>query len=89
MALQSDLDNPVNVFIRTDEWSNQGLLSNFTAPFTPKAWIQCPKPRPDKWGNCTVKYRVGDTWKNITVSESAGNVVRGFRSLAAPNETAK
>jgi hypothetical protein len=80
-ASQEDLDNPVNIFIRTDEWSKSGLLSNFSAPFTPKAWIQCPKPRPDKWGSCTVKYRVGDTWKPITVSESARKVALGFRRL--------
>lgn len=74
-ASQEDLDNPVNVFIRTDEWSE----TNFTAPFTPKAWIQCPKPRPDKWGNCTVKYRVGYAWEPITVSESGRAFALDFR----------
>ena len=83
-ASQRDLDNPVNVFIRTDEWSTDGFLTNFTAPFTPKAWIQCPKPRAGKWGNCTVKYRIGDTWKPFTVNESARRTAQEFRSLPRP-----
>lgn len=77
---QEDLDNPVNVFIRTDEWSKSGLLSNFTTAFTPKAWIQCPKPSPDKWGDCTVKYRVGDTWQTYTVNESARSTRQQFQT---------
>lgn len=75
-ASQEDLGSTVNVFIRADLYSDG---NNFTAPFIPMAWLQCPKPSRPGTKNCTVKYRFSDGWSNVSVRQKANEWLASVR----------
>ena len=75
-ASQEDLSSTVNVFIRADLYSDG---NNFTAPFVPMAWLQCPKPGKPGSADCTVKYRFSDGWSNTSVSQKANDWLASVR----------